>query len=100
MPVLAIEAVRKLVGLRLADHPRAGVEQSLHGDRGAIGGNVSLEPARIAESGAVSGDVIEVLDAERRSAQRSVGRAVTQRAYDGKTRPAYRAENVVMLMER
>ena len=74
MPVLPVQAIGEFVGMGLADHPRAGIEQALHRDRRPIGHGMGFEPHRIAEAAAVSGDVIEVLDAERSPAERPCGR--------------------------
>ena len=75
MHVLAIEAVRHLVGVGLADHVGASGQQALDCGGGPRRGRMGFEPDRIAVSGAMAGDVEHVLDREGQAAQRAVGRA-------------------------
>jgi peptidyl-prolyl cis-trans isomerase A (cyclophilin A) len=68
--VLAVHRERQLVGDRLADEMRAGIEQALHGRR--RGG---LDPRHrqhegLAAAGRVAGDVEQVLDGERQPRER------------------------------
>ena len=69
----AVEAEGQLVGARLADEGRAGIEQPAHGGRRLGGNRVGALPVGVAGARRVAGHVVEVLDHERRSGERSTG---------------------------
>ena len=76
MHILAVEAVGQFVGMGLADHARAGREQTLDRGRGARRRRVSVEPYRIAVSGAMTGNVVHVLDGKSQTVERATRRSV------------------------
>ena len=65
MRVFAGQTVGQLVGMRLAEHVRAGIEQTLHRGRGDGCRRMCLEPFRAAEAGAMACDVVYILRTER-----------------------------------
>ena len=65
---VAEHAPRELGQVRLADHDRTGVEQTLDGDRGAIGNVLGIEARAVRRAHA--GGVEEILDRERPARER------------------------------
>jgi len=61
MHVFAVETVGEFIGVRFADHARAGVEEPLHARRGLFGRRMRLEPDRVAVAGAMPCDIVDVL---------------------------------------
>ena len=71
--VLAEDPERDLVGDRLADQRRAGVEQALDRPGMARRDRMLSRPVRVAAAGRVAGDVEEILGGERQPGERAAG---------------------------
>ena len=71
MRVRAGQAERELVGVRLADHIRPGVEQPAHGGGVSRGGRRVIQERRVPRPGRDPRDVDHVLDRKRDAAQRA-----------------------------
>ena len=70
MRVLAVQAVRQLIGLRFAGHVGARGEQCGDDRRGMRGRRMRRQPLGTAETGPVTGDVVDILDAEGQPGER------------------------------
>src|SRR5688500_10813246 len=96
MGVLAVQAVRELVGLRPAHHASTCIQEQLDGGGGRACFVVRCEPFRAAEPGLAPGYVVDVLGAERKTGKRTVGRAFEL----GMGMPAESADRVALEDER
>jgi hypothetical protein len=70
------------------DHGRAGRQQALDGNGRAPGRRVGGEPVRMAEAGAVSGDVERILDGEGQAGERALARTCEGRVVVAAEGPA------------
>ena len=75
MDIFAGQTVGHFIGERLAHHAGPGIQQALHRRRRDIGRRMGLEPGGIAEPGAGSGNIEDILDAERQAGKRTLGPA-------------------------
>src|SRR5690349_2831399 len=71
MCVLAVQAERELVGVRLANHVGAGFEQLLHDRRSTSGGRVRPQPVGATETRAMTLDVVDILRGKRQTTERA-----------------------------
>jgi hypothetical protein len=74
MYVLAVEAVGHLIAMGLPDHTGACGEQMINCPRGARSRRMGLEPQWVAVSGAVIGNVKDILDRHGLTPQRATRR--------------------------
>src|SRR5262249_52641103 len=73
--VLAVETERELVSYGLADHARAGVEQSLHRCRVPDRWSMRREPVRVTAACHMPSDVEDILGRKGKALQRTIGGA-------------------------
>jgi hypothetical protein len=76
MRVFAIETVGEFVGVGLADHTRAGIEETLYARRRSRCRRMGLEPNGIAVAGATSRNVVDILHGHRKTGERAPAAAV------------------------
>ena len=98
MHVLPGQAVAKLVAAGAPDHVGAGRQQPLDDHGGALRGGMGLEPIGMAEAGAVTLDIEQVLGREAQARERALARSRergvviatkgTQGIVGGKVKPA------------
>jgi len=70
MRVFAVQAVGQFIGLGFSEHVGTDSEQRHHNGRGACRRRMGGQPVGAAESGFMSGDVVDVLDAKGQAGER------------------------------
>ena len=72
MCVLAIQTVRELISVRLADNMRTGVDKTLYRWSRYCSSVMRPKPIRIAETRLVAGDIVKILDAAAQASERAI----------------------------